>query len=487
MKKLTFYMLLAFSLFSCVKTLEDDNQKLAGTSNYTGSDTDLRIRDFIWKGLNQYYLWQSESRNLQDSYFGSLSNTLAGRNRAYTTFLKSYDSPETLFVQGLLYQYGKTDRFSYITDDYVKLENQFKGITASTGMHNLFVLKGNLCYGIVQYVVPGSDADRQGLQRGDLFEAINGKRITQDNINELLNSNTYTFEVLRLNEQKQLYSTGRIVNLQNTETPENPVLIKKTFQQGTHKVAYLMYTAFIANYNYALNEAFAEFKAAGVTDLVLDLRYNGGGSVDTAVYLASMITGQFEGNIFAKEKWNAKMQPIQEARNGITNYFLSRMKDGTNINSLNLNKVYVLTTKQTASASELVINGLKPYIQVVQIGTTTIGKNQGSITIYDFVDAEGKVRNPNHKWAMQPLVLKIENAKGEGDYVNGIAPDIEVEESIYSLGTLGDPKERLLSEALAQITGRRATARPAIPEPMPKVEVIATSKDRFLGYNEMYK
>ncbi|MGK4567438.1 S41 family peptidase [Flavobacterium sp. 3HN19-14] len=99
---------------------------------------------------------------------------------------------------------------------------------------------------------------------------------------------------------------GASVNLTKTELTENPVFIKKVIPVGTHKVAYLMYNGFTANFDSQLNAAFGEFTAAGATDLVLDLRYNGGGSVKTATRLASMITGQFTGQLFAKEQWNAK-------------------------------------------------------------------------------------------------------------------------------------------------------------------------------------
>ena len=158
-----------------------------------------------------------------------------------------------------------------------------------------------------------------------------------------------------------------------------------------------MYNAFVADFDEALNNAFADFKAQGVTDLILDLRYNGGGSVNTATYLASMITGQFVGQVFAVERWNSKVQPYQ---GNSREYFTDNIvKDSRKIaiNSLRMSKVYIITSENTASASELVINGLKPYIQVVQVGATTIGKNQGSVTIYDYIDAQGKVKNPKHK------------------------------------------------------------------------------------------
>ena len=228
MKHLFICILVAISLNSCVKEVEE---QIVTGSDYTGSDTDLRIRDFIWKGLNQYYLWQEEVSNLQDNRFGKLSTTKAEKNSDYTKFLKSFGSPEALFYRGLLNKYKQIDRFSYITDDYVKLENQFKGISASTGMDSQYVLMRNgvNAAGFVNYVIPNSDADKQGLKRGDIFLTINGQRITKTNINELLKNKTYTIDIYRIDQQGILQPTGHTVTLHNTETPENPVLIKKGY------------------------------------------------------------------------------------------------------------------------------------------------------------------------------------------------------------------------------------------------------------------
>nr|WP_314559380.1 S41 family peptidase [uncultured Capnocytophaga sp.] len=488
MKQLVLYILLAFSLLACEK---DFQEKPVTGSNYTGKDVDLRIRDFIWKGLNQYYLWQPNVTNLQDNRFGSLYNANPETNNTYRTFLKSFDTPNNLFYS-LLNQYQNIDRFSYITNDYTQLENQFKGITASTGIH--YALFAESDYNdkvilVVRYVVPGSEAHQQGMQRGDIVLAINNQLLTKSNAKKLLReTSTITFLTYRF-VNDEFKPTGKTITLQQTQTPENPVLIKKLITQGNHKVAYLMYNAFIADFDNALNNAFADFAKAGATDLVLDLRYNGGGSIDTAVALASMITGQFSGQIFAKEQWNTKMHPIVSRSRNVNNYFVERLKDGATINSLKLSKVYILTTGDTASASELVINGLKPYIQVIQIGGTTVGKNQGSVTVYDWTDNAGKVKNTQHKWAMQPIVLKITNAQDKGDYEKGITPDVFLQEKPTQYGVLGDPSEPFLAKALELITGKtnRSTARPAASVNDWKYTKISTSTTPYLGYNEMYK
>lgn len=167
-----------------------------------------------------------------------------------------------------------------------------------------------------------------------------------------------------------------------------------------------------------------------------------------------MITGQFKDQIFAKEKWNAKINEYFESEDSesLNNRFVDKI-DGVTINSLNLTKIYIITTDATASASELIINGLTPYISVVQIGETTVGKNVGSITIYDSPTFGKTNRNSNHKYAMQPLVLKIVNATGFGEYADGLNPTFAQNEQVLSMGVLGEETEPLLHTALSKITG----------------------------------
>lgn len=189
MKRFFLYIIITISVLSCVKDpVENTNSSLLGTSNYTGNDIDLRVRDFIWKGLNAYYLWQTDVQNLQDNRFGSLPDTKADKNKSYTQFLKSFSDPKDLFYNGLLNNYKRIDRFSYITDNYIDLENQFKGITAGWGMNYSFglVKKLGIYLAYVRYVVPNSEAERKGLQRGDVILSINNQQLTRTNFQQLL-------------------------------------------------------------------------------------------------------------------------------------------------------------------------------------------------------------------------------------------------------------------------------------------------------------
>lgn len=407
----------------------------------------LEVNDFIWKGLNLYYLWQADVPNLADTRFANQADL--------NTFLKGYPEPETLF--DALRVDKSIDRFSWIVSDYLELEGMLQGTTKNDGVDFGLYRKSsdsNDIFGWVRYIIPNSDASTKDIKRGAIFYGVNGTQLTTSNYQTLLlNAENYTLNLADYNNG-QITPNGKSVTLTKTELSENPIMINNVIETGGHKIGYLMYNGFYPNYDSQLNDAFGSLKSQGITDLVLDLRYNGGGSVQTATRLASMITGQFTDKVFSKQRWNDKINAYFESEDpgALDNLFTSTI-EGTAVNSLNLNKVYILTTKSTASASELVINGLKPYIDVVQIGDITTGKNVGSITIYDSPTFGKENRNPHHRYAMQPIVLKIVNADDFGDYFNGLEPTYSLKENITNLGVLGTASEPLLSTAIGKITG----------------------------------
>lgn len=442
------FSIILFLAFFTLQSCQDQDD--------TPPSKSIEVQNFIWKGLNLYYLWQADVPNLSDNRFANQTSL--------NNFLSGYPVPENLF-QDLLYKpvskfkpAEAVDRFSWIVSDYLDLEGTLQGTTKNNGVDfGLSYKPGSTSeiFGWVRYIIPNSDASTKNIQRGALFYGVNGTQLTKDNFATLLfgANTTYTLNLADYNGGT-FTSNGKSVDLTKTVLSENPILVNTVINSGTHKIGYLMYNGFYSDYDNQLNDAFGTLKSQAVTDFVLDLRYNSGGSVLTATRLASMITGQFTGQIFAKQVWNAKAMSYFEANDpeALKNIFADKIGT-TPINSLNLTKIYILTSKSSASASELVINGLKPYLDVVQIGDITTGKNVGSITVYDSPTFGKADRNPNHRYAMQPIVLKIANSAGFGDYQDGLQPTYPLKETLSSLDVLGSTTEPLLSTAIGKITG----------------------------------
>ena len=468
-KALILFIIVAFSFQNC----EDMDDTL-------GVASELEIDTFIWEGLNLYYLWQEDVPDLADELRGTVE---------LNNILTSASGPEILF-QKLLYKPVSqfpvptaVDRFSVLVDDYTYLENLFQGVSTHNGIEYGLRRKAsnpNEIYGWVKYVIPGSDAANKNIKRGDIFYAVNGTQLDDINYPSLLGAQNYTLNLADY-DGGAITPNGQSVALTKTQLTENPVFFKEVIEIGQHKVAYLMYNGFTANFDQQLNAAFGTFLSEGATDLVLDLRYNGGGSVQTATYLASMVTGQFNGQLFARQQWNSKVEAeIDPAR--LINNFTNNM-GGTAISSMNLSRVFILTTTNTASASELVINGLKPYINVVQIGDVTTGKNVGSITLYDSPSFSKTDRKRTHKYAMQPLVFKTINKDGFGEYQDGLPPTVLLKEDIGNLSQLGNPAEPMLSTALGLISNN---ARMMKSNPQNAAQDFKDSKSMRRFATDMY-
>ncbi len=448
MKNLKALILLLAVSFVSVSCFEDHDDIPVSTEE---------INDFVWKGMNLFYLYKADVPNLADERFSSEAE--------YNDYLNNFQWPENLF-ESLIYNRETVDRFSWIVDDYIALEQFFDGVVTSNGMeYQLFRFSSTDTnrYGVVTHVLPNTSAETQGVKRGDIFYGIDGNQLTASNASQLLNQDSYTINLgsydtngtEELSDDSINPTTGTI-SLNKIQYTENPILVSDVLNVNGTKIAYLMYNGFTGTeqFNRELNSTFGNFKSQGATELVLDLRYNPGGSVYTAIMLGSLVTGQFTGDIFSTEQWNAEFQEAFENEDPelLINRFIDK-NDGTPLNSLNLSKVYILTSGRSASASELVINSLRPYIEVIQIGTSTAGKYQASTTLYDSPNFRREGVNPNHTYAMQPLIFKSANVNGESDYFDGLSPNITLGEQINDMGILGDENEPLLAEAIANITG----------------------------------
>jgi C-terminal processing protease CtpA/Prc len=470
MKRILF-LTIGFLSISCNK----DDDSLQPTPE---PSADVTVQHFMWQAMNLWYFWQGDVADLGDNRFST--------DAEYNEFLASEADPEAFFFNKLTYP---QDRFSFLDSDYKELTQNLAGIFRSNGLEfgltyqdangNNQVDATDPVYGVVRYIIPNSNAAGANILRGEIFSGVDGQDLTGANyVGLLFGSNaSYTLTMADL-VNGNLVPNGKTVSLTKEEgLQENPIYIVKTLDIGGQKIGYLMYNGFTNEYDEQLNAAFGTFVAEGVTDLVLDLRYNSGGSVNSSRLLSSMIFGRRTNDLYIKQRWNAKIQEAftRDDPTALNDYFADKTGAGTLINTLNLSRVYVITTRSTASASELVINGLDPYIEVIQIGTTTTGKNEFSLTMVDDRDRpgapyiytasrEGNI-NPENSWAIQPLVGRNENSVGFSDYTSGFVPDIELREDLQNMGVLGDPSEPLLARAVQEITGLSAktSTSPVIP------------------------
>ncbi len=407
----------------------------------------LILNHWIWEGMNDVYLWEKYLPDLDPDY---------------------QEDPEQYFYD-LLYE---ADRNSWIVDDYEELAAMFDGVELATGI-NARPGKINTTdvISIVEYITPGSPAEDSAIERGDIIIAINGQSLTADNYYDLFYQTTATFEFGEWNGTS-VVATGREVTLTAIELNQNPVIHSEVINYQGKKIGYVVYTQFTDGKNdewfNELNSVFEDFRTAAVSDVVFDIRYNRGGSLDLSAYIASTLapkSAMENHNIFVHLVWNEFYNQFWtehdddgdgQADGDDSPNLVIRLPD-SDLN-MNLSKVYFLTTGSTASASESLITGLYPYTDVVKIGTTTYGKCYGSVTIDDWVEPK------RHNWAMQPLVLKYSNADGFTDFVNGIDPNFMVEENLLYAVPFGNFDDPLLAKALQEITGV-APARKSTPWP----------------------
>jgi len=331
-----------------------------------------------------------------------------------------FDSPAQLLD---FLKYDEKDRFSYLTD--------------ASDFTSLFTAGQYLGYGFsyltraddtvwIRFVYTDSPAGRAGLERGDEILSINGQTVA-----EIIDAQAWPGIFgpaqegypLDLVIRKPDTSTTSL-NLLKTTVNINTVLHASIGAQGSDLVGYLVFKSFLSTSNAELDSVFFQFKEASVNKLILDLRYNSGGSVSVASNLASYIhDDDLQGNTFVRLEHNDK-NPFYNTIYPFRDLF----------HSLGLEQVIVITTGETCSASEMIINGLRPFIDVKVVGETTCGKPVGMNT---FTFCEN---------ALLPVTFAGFNDEGTGDYFDGLSADCSAQDDPdYAFGDMDEP---MFKEAL---------------------------------------
>ena len=394
------YLLLSLLVVGGWSCQEDEEVVVPQEPTPAVAITDNGLRDTTFRIMQEWYLWNDRMPEVDPNDYGSADELL----------------------NALRFE---RDKWSYITeekeyDDYFK-RGEYRGY----GYGPVFDEAGDLR---VSLVYQDSPFGRAGVERGWIISKINGRPITRDNYsNDLLEASTNTFEFLT--------PAGNVVTetLEKTTVGINTVLDYRVLPVNGRLVGYLAFNGFIEKSLDELKPAFEEFQQAQITDLVLDLRYNGGGRIDVAEYIATNLIGtRGTDRVFAQDSYNPTIQSAIDA--DPETLALTTRKFAAPDHPLDLNRLVVIASGRTASASELLINGLRPFMDVLIVGENTYGKPVGSRPFR----YEG--------YAISPIILKIVNDNGEGEYYEGFVPDVLVADDLSH--NFGDPKEARLKEAL---------------------------------------
>ena len=398
------------------------------------------IEDRMWieEVMRENYLWAEDMPVIEkeNDYF-----------QEPATFFKKLLSKNALN--------GKGDKYSYMEETPKESRTLTLDRTSTYGME--FILTSDPTgttahtFARVLYVLPDSPAQKAGIERGDWISAINDERITTDNYEKLTQGGNVSLTRTRITPlengpgwqvSKDVLNVGVSVAMEI-----NPFLVNKVLEADGQKIAYLVYNEFATGpnnegtesaYNEQMKQIFAQFKAQSPDAFILDLRYNNGGFLQCTQALGSLLApATAMGQNFANLTFNAKADPQ------VIRYSFDTQYADAN---LNLNKIYILTGKYTASASEVIINGLIPYLgaeNVVLIGTKTEGKN---VAMTSF-------KNETHGLTLWPVIAYVSNANNEGDYSEGFQPTYQLDENnVIRWYPLGNPEEYLLKNTLSLIT-----------------------------------
>lgn len=419
------------------------------------SDDDVQgyeINYSVDQYLREKYLWNDDYKlltpNFRQAYDEFLRNTLLSMTT--NTLDKKRNSNGTYSLFSFIQKLDPDLQTSRSAKEKKTLEYNY-------GFVN-FIAVGNRNtsnYGLViQGVHKGSSADKEGLKRGMEITEIDNQRITTANVqacySKLIKPSSPT-------SIKVKDKDGKVYTINSGPIYANPII----HHQVNENIGYLVYSAFESGFDQELFDVFKEFKSQNITELILDLRYNGGGDVTSANLISSCIAGDLcIDKTFASYRYNDGRMKVLGNQRPIQKFAYSQydnLSTSLSAGGLNLQKVYCLVTDDSASASELVINALRGIdIEVILIGTTTHGKNVGMEGV--------ELTAGTDKYLFFPITFQAYNAKGFGD---------------FEIGTESDP---LYAKAISLISGSEVTTPTrAVNQAKEQMLVIATPRLNRIG------
>lgn len=388
--------------------------------------------------MRVWYYWKQDIPHTNDlnyfsppfEFFASVLSEQDGKDGQPFSTIDSLDAPATRGVPSTDYGYGFQYTTNHVEDNDTAL------------------------YARLLYVSPDSPAGEAGLERGDWILEMDGEPITENNYSRLNGGEGITLTVGYYDAaQDTILAYAEPQTLAPARTfYDNPVHYRNVYVSGSKRVGYLVYNHFTGGltessteYDDDLREAFSYFATEQVNEFVLDLRYNNGGQLSCASLLCAMLAPSSAlGQTLAYLEFNESIGEQEMV------FDESLIQGGAN---LNLSRLYVLTSTETASASEMLINCLKPYMEVVLVGGTTVGKNVASRA---FVNEELMLE-------MRPIVCKLYNADRESEYAEGFTADVSVDENgdMARFLPFGNPDELMLYTALNLINGTQSETQQA--------------------------
>ncbi|MDR2472784.1 MAG: hypothetical protein LBD53_04360 [Tannerella sp.] len=446
-KNLLILIALPTVLFSCKN---DDDQ--ADIFDAGMSDVE-KFNKFIVDCTSEVYLWSDDT-----------DWTKYKTANVYKTI-----DHDALFAEFL----NREDRWSFLTDDVTSMRQQIQGVSTTYGCEvdwGQFSDTKNL-FAIVKYTSPGSPAQKAGLMRGDVIIGMNGGVITTSNYMNFYNSPIISVRRGRI-VCDDPQCNNKTIEADNAELPqmtavqnfyENPIQKDTILNISGLKVGYLCYMAFIKESENDLVGVFSRFKSQGVENVILDLRYNGGGLASTAQRLASILAPAANvgaGDTYMSQKWNAAYSQWfdnNKDKDFRTEAFIKN--PGVNMGQ---KRLAVITASGTASASEATIIGLKPYLKtdMVCVGDTTHGKYCGAYLMsvaeyYELKEADiQKYKYENiSDYGMYIMVYRYANKEGYPSFVGGLPPDVRADEFWWDLRPFGDLSDPMLAVAVERLTG----------------------------------